>query len=373
MTGRIIQFGTSRFLQAHVGLFVHEAREAGQAVGPIAVVQTTRSAARAGRVKAFGRAEGYPVVLRGIEKGVPVDRRIDVLSVDRGLSAAEDWAELSALFVDEAEVVISNTGDTGYEIAAVDRGPKLLSGQAPVSFPGILTALLYRRWQEGGRGLIILPCELVNRNGRVLKAAVLDLAFDAGATVDFTEWVEREVIFADTLVDRIVSEPLEPIGAVAEPYALWAIEWQEGLRVPFVHPSVVLAEDLEPFERLKLHILNLGHTALADLWRAQGRAKDETVRALLADVAVRVWLEDLYAREVVPGFVARGMEAEAVAYVATTMDRFLNPYLDHRIADIAQNHATKIERRVAAFLDWSGQAGQAPRLDAIVAGKSPSL
>jgi len=66
------------------------------------------------------------------------------------------------------------------------------------------------------------------------------------------------------------------------------------------------------------------------------------------------------------------MGEEARAYVATTLDRFLNPFLDHRIADIAQNHAAKIERRIAAFLDWiDGVPGApaTPLLDA-VAGRS---
>src|SRR3954462_3912232 len=86
MTKRIIQFGTSRFLQAHVDLFVHEARQAGQAVGPIAVVQASASAARAGRFAAFGQPEGYPVVIRGLEAGRPVERTVTVTSVDRGLA-----------------------------------------------------------------------------------------------------------------------------------------------------------------------------------------------------------------------------------------------------------------------------------------------
>ena len=67
MSGRIIQFGTSRFLQAHVDLFVHEARQAGQAAGPITVVQSSGAADRAGRVAAFGQP--YPVIIRGVQEG----------------------------------------------------------------------------------------------------------------------------------------------------------------------------------------------------------------------------------------------------------------------------------------------------------------
>jgi tagaturonate reductase len=69
MTTGIIQFGTSRFLQAHADLFVHEAREGDQAIVPIAVVQTSGPPERAARVRAFGRTEGYPVIPLGLEEG----------------------------------------------------------------------------------------------------------------------------------------------------------------------------------------------------------------------------------------------------------------------------------------------------------------
>lgn len=370
MTQRIIQFGTSRFLQAHVDLFVHEARLAGQDIGPITIVQASGSTERAGRVAAFGRPEGYPVIVRGMVEGQPSEETIQVTSVDQGLSASAHWEILKDLFAREAAFVVSNMGDAGYRVAAEDRGPALLAGGVPVSFPGKLTALLHHRFLNGGAPITVLPCELINRNGDILRGEVRALALESGAGEVFIDWLDASVRFANTLVDRIVSEPIEPVGAVAEPYALWAIERQSGLSVPFTHPSLVLADDLEPFERLKLHILNLGHTVLADIWQSETRPAGETVRQILADPPVFRRLEGIYAQEVLPGFAARGMGNEARAYVAVTLDRFRNPFLDHRIADIAQNHAVKVERRIAAFLDWiAGLPGLAetPNLQAIVA------
>ena len=374
MSGVIIQCGTSRFLQAHVDLFVHEARQAGQMAGPITVVQTSGAADRAGRVAAFGQP--YDVIIRGIQDGRPVDYTITVTSIDRGLSTGRDWDLLKALVAERAEFVVSNTGDNGYDVVEADRSPALLEGGVPASFPAKLAALLWQRWRGTGRELTVLPCELVPRNGRVLRDFVLDLARDAAAPADFTDWLGSRVIWADTLVDRIVSQPLDPIGAVAEPYALWAIERRPGLTVPCEHPAIVLTDDLEPFERLKLHILNLGHTALADLWQQQRRAPDETVRSLLDDDSVRRWLEDVYRREVVPGFARRGMRSEAEAYVATTLDRFRNPFLDHRVADIAQNHTTKVARRIAGFQNWvtegSHNVPAMPVLEAVIARNAPT-
>ena len=368
MSGRIIQFGTSRFLQAHVDLFVHEARAAGQAAGPITVVQTSASSARSGRVTAFGAAGGYPVIIRGMEHGAPVERRVIVTSVDGALAAATDWTELCRLFAEEAGYVVSNTGDTGYEVAAADLGPTLLAGAPPASFPGKLTALLHHRWLSGGRHLTILPCELLHQNGRALQETVLQLAEGADGAREFLTWLRDRVLWTDTLVDRIVSEALEPIGAVAEPYALWVIERRPGLVPPCEHPCIVLADDLEPFERLKLHILNLGHTMLADIWRQEARPAGETVLQMIADPAIRARLDALYREEVVPGFAARGMQAEAEAYVAATLERFLNPFLAHRISDIAQNHTAKVTRRIAGFRDWvAGAPGRAPATPTLMA------
>lgn len=358
MAGILVQFGTSRFLQAHVDLFLHEARLAGQDVPDIVVVQTSGAPGRSGRVAAFGDPAGFPVVIRGLEDGAPVEREIRVKSVRRGLSTAADWAEIRRLFVDEARFVVSNTGDRGYEVT----GRPDPAAEAPdPAFPGKLAQLLHARWRAGRPGLNVLPCELIERNGRRLESLVRDIA--AGADPAFGQWLAAEVVFADTLVDRIVSEPIEPVGAVAEPYALWAIEDRPGLELPCAHPAIRRLAALEPAERLKLHILNLGHTVLAGIWQDERRAADETVRAILADPGPRGRLEAIYRDEVLPGFAARGMGAEAAAYLETTMARFRNPYLDHRLADIAANHDQKVERRIRAYLDWAGTP--APRLAAI--------
>ena len=108
---------------------------------------------------------------------------------------------------------------------------------------------------------------------------------------------------------------------------------------------------------------------LADLWRRQGRPADESVRAILDNPAIADELATIYAEEVVPGFTMQGMGSEAQRYVATTGERLRNPFLEHRIADIAENHTAKLRNRVAAFLDWVRQIDpsfSAPRLSAML-------
>ena len=352
MTTRILQIGTSRFLQAHADLFIHEARLAGQDIGPITVVKTTTGAERAGRVQAFADPAGFPVRIRGLTGGHEVDTMVQVRSVTRALDAHLDWPRLMRMFAGETELVISNTGETGYALSDAD-GQRPGSGIAvPSGFPAKLLALLRYRFEHGAAPLLILPCELVSENGKVLRHTLTQLAKAWGESGDFLGWLGRSVTICDTLVDRIVSEALEPIGAVAEPYGLWAIQTEPGMALPFQHPLVTYTSDLTPFLRLKLHILNLGHSWLAQLWLSGHRPAGETVRQILADPSVPAALMQLYRTEVIPGFAARGMGDAAAVYVAQTVERFQNPFLDHRLADIAQNHSAKIERRVAAFLTW---------------------
>ena len=356
----IVQFGTSRFLQAHADLFISEALEKGGAIGKITIVQTTGSAERAGRLTALTAPDGFPVIIRGLLDGAEIDRTQQVTSVARALSTAADWDEVKRIVAMEAEVLISNTGDTGYAI-----GPGDLVTEVPASFPGKLLILLHERYRAGGKALTILPCELVARNGDTLKTVMLDLQSARMADAGFRDWLANQVIWANTLVDRIVSEPLEPAGAVAEPYALWAIEAQPGLKLPCTHPSILLVDDLSPYEKLKLHILNLGHTVLADMWLKTGRPQDETVKAILRDPEVLATLVNIYETEVIPGFAAKTLGSEAEGYVALTLDRFRNPFLDHRIRDIANHHVEKISRRIVDFRAWSPDVAM-PKLTAII-------
>jgi tagaturonate reductase len=359
----IVQFGTSRFLQAHADLFLSEARGQGQAVGPVTIVQTTASGARSGRLKAFDGTP-IPIVIRGIEAGVPVERTAHVTCLVRGLSAVEQWGEVERVVVEEAEILVSNTSDAGF---ALNEGERL-GDAVPKSFPFKLLKLLVARQEAGGAPLTLFPCELIPRNGDVLKALLLQLADENGLSGEFRAWLSS-CVFANSLVDRIVSEPIEPAGAVAEPYALWAIEKQPGLVAPCVHPHVLMVDDLAVYERLKLFILNLGHTVLAEAWREQGRPEGELVREIVADAAVRRELDAIYDREVLPIFAAGGI-AEAPAYRASVLERFENPYLAHRLAEIFGNHAEKKRRRIGGLLAWKQAIGldlPTPRLEAILA------
>ena len=357
----IVQFGTSRFLQAQADLFISDAMAEGQDVGPITVVQTSGSPERAGRLKAFDGTP-IPIVVRGLENGVPVERTEYTKSLVRGLSTATDWDEIERIFVEEARFVVSNTGEAGYELPPEET----IGDGVPASFPAKLTRLLAARWRATGAPITVFPCELATSNGAVLRRLCEGVATRSGLPAEFIACLNNDCVFANTLVDRIVSAALEPAGAVAEPYALWAIEKQDRLVVPLTHKCIRLVDDLKVTERLKLFILNLGHTCLAERWIADRRPRGETVREVLAEPELRRMLDAIYDEEVLPVFAAAGI-AEAPAYRDTVIERFSNPFLDHHLSDIAKDHAAKKERRIGGLRQLAAEVAPGMRLPRLAA------
>jgi len=350
----ILQFGTSRFLQAHVDLLVSEAMAHGAALGGITIVQTTDDRRSAARVAALATGHGYQVRIRGLANGRAVDELRHCSAVRAAVRTATDWPAVRREFAgDMLRVVVSNTGDAGWQLDELD-GPQALAplAAAPRAFPAKLLVALHDRWQaRPDAALTLLPCELVARNGERLRDIVVGLASEWRLDKSFLAWLQERPVWANSLVDRIVPEALEPIGAVAEPYALWAIEGQPGLELPCRHADIVLTDDLGSFERLKLWLLNLGHTALAELWLREGRPRDRTVLEAMRDEPTRLALERLWAEEVLPVFDALGEGPAARAYLVTLRERLLNPWLAHRLADIAVNHDLKKARRLAPVVE----------------------
>ncbi|WP_205589622.1 mannitol dehydrogenase family protein [Chachezhania antarctica] len=359
----VLQFGTSRFLQAHADLFLSEAFPGER---PVTVVQTSGDPSRASRAAAM--AQGYDVRIRGLQDGAPLDETRHVTSVARGLTLGPDLAEVTQLIAGPVDMILSNTADAGFRQRPEDAAPRF---DPAMSYPAKLAHLLRHRFDAGGAPIQVMPTELVRNNGAVLRDLVLTVAQRMDRP--YRDWLAGEVTWVNSLVDRIVSEPLEPAGGVAEPYALWAIEAQPGLVVPCDHPDIDVVQDLGRVERRKLFVLNLGHTWIISAWLAQGRTGAVYVRDVMENADWAAQLQELYETEVLPGFAAAGEIGGLADYIATTLERFANPFLDHRLEDIAQNHDEKLQRRIAAFIQWArgnGDTGTKPRLTAALEGKT---
>ncbi len=352
----ILQFGGGSFLRAFADVFVHEANAAGGCVGRIVVVQSTE-----GNRAALLNAQGgkYHVVFRGLADGVGIDRTLAVRSISRALTAKSEWAEVLRVARSSAlRMVISNTTEAGYSLID-DDDPEL-----PRSFPARLLCVLKARYQAGLPGLTVLPCELVEPNGELLRELVLSQAEAWRLDAGLQDWIRRDVRWVNTLVDRIVSgrpesHPLltsDKLLTAAEPFALWVVEARPGDL--FEHPCVRFVPDVRPYALRKVRILNGAHTAL--VCRA-GPSGLRTVREAVGDPAVGRWLRRLVFDEIVP--TLEHVVEDARRFAEQVLERFANPFLDHRLEDIALHHEEKVKVRLMPTYEAFFEAfGRPPEL-----------
>lgn len=301
----------------------------------------------------------YTVVSRGLDAAGATrsDARV-VGSVLREMSCATQWEEILAMARDPAvQVVLSNTTEAGIVHlpgVAPDHAP-------PASFPGKVTRLLLERWRAGGEGWQFLPCELTTDSGDLLRDIVLRHAAEWDVGAGFADWIARENVFFNTLVDRIVTghpgaevaaemEALlgyhDPCLTTAELYHLLVIETPPGrprpkLRLADFDSGTVEVADAGPYRLRKVALLNGGHTALCPLALLCGI---ETVGEAVRDPDLLAVLRQVLDAEIKP-FVPLP-RAELDAFAEDVLRRFANPFLHHRWHDISLNGLVKYRDRL---------------------------
>ena len=343
----VLQFGSGRFLRGFADLFISHGNAGGQAVGRVVIVQSTGDTRAAGLNQGGGR---YHVVVRGFEAGEVVDRVEVCDSVSRALHAPTQWADVLELARSPAlTTVLSNTTEAGFALDPADAP----TDAPPRSFPAKLLAVLHARWQAGGEPLTVIPCELIEGNAGILRGLLTTLATGWRLPPAFHDWLTRCPIL-HTLVDRIVTgtpadHPLlaiDPMLIVAEPFAFWALEAHPTSSFRLDHPSITRAPDVTPYFLRKVRILNAAHTALLIKAKPRGFA---IVRDAVEDPALGAWLKRLLDEEIVP--TLDGRVDQAARFAEQTLERFRNPFIDHKFSDIALHHASKVQVRLVSTRD----------------------
>jgi tagaturonate reductase len=344
----VLQFGGGRFLRAFVDVFVDQANAEGQNIGRIVVVQSTEGE-RAQWLNA--QAGRYHVLTRGLENGQVIDLAAEVGSVSRALIARTQWDDvLDVAASPTLQYVVSNTTEAGLILDDADQP----TDAPPRSFPAKLLQILKHRHDQGGTGLAILPCELIENNGHKLRGLVAEQARRWRYDRPFQLWLYDDCEWLNTLVDRIVTDPpathplleTDKLACVAEPYALWAVEDPADTTPLFTHPALHRCADVAPYFLRKVRLLNGAHTALAPPALARGHS---LVREAVADPELRAWLERLLFEEIVPTLEGRVDHPEQFA--RDVLERFANPFLDHKLTDIMKYHQEKIQIRLLPTRD----------------------
>lgn len=370
---RVVQFGEGNFLRAFVDYMIDIANEKGVFDGNVAILKPISF----GSLENFHKQNNnYTVVLRGKEKGQTVEEKRVVTCVEQVVDCTQDLEDFLQLAeLDSLRFVVSNTTEAGITLDENDHFEGL-----PETYPGKLTKFLYQRYQAfsgaADKGLILLPVELIEHNGKKLKQCVLALIRIWNLPAEFARWVEDACVFCTTLVDRIVTgyprdkaaEICQKLGYtdllldVCEPFALWVIESEKDIskELPLdqIGLPVVFTDNLKPYRDRKVRVLNGAHTSsvLAAYLCGQSIVRDCMQDPVVGQFFRRVVLEEIAPQVQLP-------KQEVLDFAASVFERFENPFIDHALLSISLNSVSKWKARVLpTFRDHFKAKKELPKL-----------
>ncbi len=356
---RILQFGEGNFLRAFVDWMVERLNRATDFNAAVQIVKPRATPGGTGEI--LNRQGGvYHVVLRGVQDGKNVEEIEPITCVKGCLNPATDWDEILKCACDPAlRFVVSNTTEAGIEYRPGED-----------TFPAKVARVVTARCQAGLPGLIFLPCELIEHNGDMLRECTLKYLEDETVR----RYVETQCVFCNTLVDRIVAgfpkddaprywerlDVQDDLIVCGEPFFFLAIEGPASVEAELPAKAcglnVVFTQDLSLYRTRKVRFLNGAHTAsVLGAHMAGLTFVDEMVR----DSEFGKFLRQVLFEEVMP--TVDLPEEEKRAYAESVLERFANPYAQHRLLSIALNSVSKWKVRVLpTLLDYQKKFGKLP-------------
>ncbi|HCR89287.1 MAG TPA: tagaturonate reductase, partial [Prolixibacteraceae bacterium] len=370
---RILQFGEGNFLRAFADWMINKMnKEIGFNTG-VDVVQPLPQ----GMADMLNNQDGlYHVYLKGIKNGEPVKEYSLIDCINRGINPYTDYETYRERILNpDLRFVISNTTEAGISFDETDS----LEMKPQKTFPGKIAALLFERFKafngDTNKGLIFFTCELIDRNGDMLKKYVLKHAQSWQLGKDFENWVENSCAFCNTLVDRIVPgfprEEIKEIQAelgfednlvvVGEYFHFWVFEAPEWVQNEFPAAKagldVKFVKDMTRFREQKVQVLNGCHTGSYAVSFLSGM---ETVREAFENLEVGSFMKELVYDEVLPAL--DGSEKELKSFAHKILERFRNPYIRHLWQSIALNAMSKWEtRNLPTLINYYETHGMLPQ------------
>lgn len=264
----------------------------------------------------------------------------------------------------EIAIVSITVTEKGYcylpSTASIDKNNPMIqhdlqNPNQPKTVPGVLVAALRMRKEKGLKPFTVMSCDNMPENGHVTRNVVLALAKEQDA--ELANWIEENVTFPSTMVDRIVPAVTpetmlkiqkqlggieDPAGVAGEPFKQWVIEdsfvagrpeWQKA--------GAELVNDVLPYEEMKLRMLNGSHSFLAYLGYLAGYQHiDECMQdANYVKAARHLMLQEQATTLRITG-------VDLAAYADSLLARYRNTGIKHRTWQIAMDGTLKLPQRM---------------------------
>jgi fructuronate reductase len=195
------------------------------------------------------------------------------------------------------------------------------------------------------RPLAVISCDNLSANGRMLESLC-----DKWASLKGQSFDSQLVSFPNSMVDRIVPAGSDPLVVKTEAFHQWVVEDRfVGSAPEWEQEGLVFASNVEPFERMKLCLLNASHSFLAYYGQLRGY---EFVHQAINDPAIRELVSRLCLEEVGPHLeICSPWTLDG--YVEAMLARFDNPGLPHKLSQIAGDGSQKVPHRFLPFAERS--------------------
>jgi fructuronate reductase len=364
----IVHLGIGAFHRAHQAVYVDDCLAAGDTSWGIIGASLRSPATRDALMPQNGL---YTLAVRGNEHeqlrviGSIVDLQVAPEAPEELLATlCNPLIRIVSLTVSEKAYLRNAAGD----LDAAHPGiiADLANPAGPQTIFGFLAEALARRRSAGITPFTILCCDNLPSNGAVLSSLLQQ--FCTLKNPELARYVEAEVACPSSMVDRIVPATTdedrrrisEVLGfddawpVVTEPFRQWVIEDRFTAGRPgWEAHGVTMVRDVAPFEEMKLRLLNGAHSATAYLGLLLGR---ETVAQAFGDSRIRGFVQDLWAEAISTLKSDIGLDPQA--YTTELAQRFENPALVHRTAQIATDGSQKLPQRIVASAIAQLQAGR---------------
>jgi len=355
----IAHVGFGAFARAHLAVYADELLRRGQP----ALIRGVSIRSRQAEEQLEPQDGLFTVATREPGEDMTLQVVGALASMETGPAAA-----LDALTAPAVKLVTLTITEKGYE--PVDSPTH---AEAPTSAPALIALSLAQRRRVGSAPPVFASLDNLLENGRVLRTRVLE----AAATIDpsLAPWIAHNVRFPSSVVDRMVPAPTERdlddiadrLGLIdraavgAEHHRSWIIRSVDEL-APLADVGVELVQDVAPFERRKLWLLNGPHSATAYGGLLTGH---DTIAAAVTDPAlarfVRALVDDTLEVAEFPASL------QAASFAGEALRRFANPALGHTCAQVGADGSSKLPQRLLPVIAARREQGLDTERFAVVA------
>jgi mannitol 2-dehydrogenase len=360
VTTGIVHFGFGNFHRAHQAMYVDRLLSSGEGSDwGICGVGVLPSDAR---MRDVMRAQSglYTLVLKHPDGNL--EPRI-IGSVTDYLFAPDDPEAVLRVLADPATRIVSLTVTEGgyntdhvtgeFDLGNPQVAADLQPGAVPLTVFGLIVEGIRRRRDAGLTPFTVMSCDNIQGNGDVARGSFV--AFATAKDPDLGRWIADSVAFPNSMVDRITPvtsdeeralvvdrfgiEDAWPV--VSEPFVQWVLEDRFTAGRPALESvGVQIVEDVQPYEAMKLRLLNASHQAMAYFGMLMGH---RYAHEAATDPLIRELLDRYMRREAAPTLgPVPGVDLED--YMRTLLERFANPEIRDTLARLGTDASDRIPK-----------------------------